>query len=135
MKTKLILFYETLLNNYFYYQNKDEETSKKFAYYSVRNIIGIVLFMFLLIFFVNILAVFKINLHLKHYRPLLYLLMAGVIIGYILLTKKYLKPIFDGIELQKEKPLKNNYSLYVVGIALFGGGMFVAARLITIYFS
>lgn len=134
MKSKLLLFYQKLLNTYYYNQNHDEETSKRYAYVAIRNIIGVAIFMFSMVIFVVVTCAFNINVNLKGNRLTAYLFMAILIIWYIYFSKKTLKPLFDGIELKKEKPPKDNFFLIaVVLFALFAGSMFVFARLIGIY--
>lgn len=135
MKSKLILFYRILLNNYYHYQRKDDETAKKLAYTSVRNLIGVAIFMFLLIAYVTITGYFHVHLNLKKNRILLYLIFGALLFGFVSLSKKKLKPIFQDIEIDNEKPAKNYYNLYVFFAFLFGASMFGIARLITIYFS
>lgn len=134
MKSKLFLFYEKLLNSYYYNQNYDEETSKRYAYAAVRNIIGATIFMFSLVIFSVFSCVFNVNSNLKGNRLIAYSFMAILVIWYLYFSKKSLKPIFDGIELKKEKPQKDHFFLItVILFSLFIGGMFVIARLLSFY--
>lgn len=134
MKSKLVLFYEKLLNNYYYHLNYDEETSKRYAYVAIRNVIGLVVFMFSLVIFVVITCAFNININIKGNRLSAYIVMGILIVWFIYFSKKNLKPLFDGIELKSEITPKDNFFmilLFLVG--LFAGGMFVIARLTNIY--
>lgn len=134
MKSKLLLFYEKLLNNYFYHQNYDEETSKKYAYVAIRNIMGVIVFMFSMIILVVITCAFSININFKGNRLSGYLIMAILIVWFIYFCKRTLKPLFNGIELKAEKPPKDNFFLILLfSVGLFAGGMFVIARLTAIY--
>lgn len=134
MKLRLRLFYEELLNNYYHHQNYDEETSKRYAYTAIRNIIGIAIFMFSIVIFVIITSVFSVNINIKGNRLSAYLTMAILIVWFIYFCKKTLKPLFHGIEIKSEKNPKNNFFiilLFLVGI--FTAVMFVIARIIVIY--
>lgn len=134
MKSKLIFFYERLLNSYYYNQNYDEETSKRYAYVAIRNIIGVIFFMSSLVLFVILRCVLEVNVSLKENRPIAYLLMVILIISYLYFSKKNIKPMFNDIDLKNEKPPKDYFFLIlVVSLGLFGGGMFVIARLLSIY--
>lgn len=134
MKYILCLFYDKLFNDYFYNQNYDEETAKKYSYIAVRNVIGGSVFMFFVVFFIVVTCVFKINVDIKTNRPLAYLIMAILTFSYIKFTKKKLKPMFRTIKLKKEKPTKNYFFLFSVCLfSLFCGGMFVIARLLNFY--
>lgn len=135
MKSKLISYYRILLNNYYHYQKKDDETAKKLAYASVRNLIGVAIFMFLLVVYVTIAGCFHVHLNLKKMRILLYLIFGILIFGFVSISKNKLKPMFQDIEIDEERPAKNYYNLYVFFAFLFGASMFGIARLITIYFS
>ena len=133
MKSKLLLFYEKLLSTYCYSINYDEEKSRRYAYYAIRNIIGILLFMFSLVIFVLITCIYNINIDLKGNRPAGYLFLFVVGYCYLSLTKKYLKPMFDSIELKKEKASKFFFISLLIIIGVFGGLMFVIARLLNIF--
>lgn len=134
MKSKLLLFYEKLLNSYYYNLDYDEETSKRYAYVAVRNVIGVVIFTFSLVIFVIATCVLNVNVNLKGNRLTGYLFMVILIIWYLSFSKKNLKPMFDGIELKNEKPPKDHFFLLsVVLFGLFAGGMFVIARVLTVY--
>lgn len=134
MKSKLLLFYEKLLNNYYYHLNYDQETSKRYAYAAIRNILGITIFMFSMLFFVIITCLFNINVNIKGNRLSAYLIMAILLVWFIYFCKKTLKPLFDGIELKSEKTPKDNFfTILLLSVGLFAGGMFVIARLAAIY--
>lgn len=132
MKSQLILFYKKLLNIYYYNHNNDEEKSKKLAYVAIRNILGVVIIMSCLVFFVVISCVYNININLKENKVLIYFIFSIFI--YLLIAKKFLKPIFDGIELKRERPPKDHF--FLISVVLFGlfiGLMFVIARLLNFY--
>lgn len=132
-KSKLVLFYEMFLNTYYYNQNKDLELSKKLAYVAIRNIIGVVVFMFSLLLLVVVTGVFDIVLDLRKNRFILYFIMGIFIFTYFYFSKKFLKPIFDDVELGKEKPSKNFFLITVVLLGLFGGVMFAFLKLLNFY--
>lgn len=133
MKSKLLLFYSMFLNTYFYSQNKDEETSKKDAYTAIRNILGTVIFMSSIVVFAVIICAFQLKTSFLN-RPVLYLVIGGCLYSYVLFTKKFLKPLFDNVELRKEAPPKNYYFLItIVSVGLYGGAMYFLGRLLTIY--
>lgn len=133
LKQKLILFYTMLFSTYYYSIKYDEEKSRNYAYYAIRNIIGIIIFMFLLIFFVTITCIYNININLKGNRLVGYFLMGALIFSYLFLAKKKIKPMFNGIEPKKEKATENFFIwlLFIVGI--FGALVYVIPRLLNIY--
>lgn len=133
MKSKLILYYEVVFNTLYYKYYKDEEKSRKLAFGVVRNAIGVIIFMLSIVLFVVIMCVFKLNASFLS-RPLIYLI-SGVCLYYYyyLITKKFLKPVFNNVELRKEKPSNYYYEISVVLLCLFGGAMYVLGRLLTIY--
>lgn len=134
MKSRLLLFYEKLLNSYYYNQDHDEETSKRYAYVAVRNVVGVVIFMSSVVIFAIVKCVFNINIDLKENRLTGYIFMAILVMWYLSFSKKNLKPMFDGIELKKERPPKDHFFLVsVVLFGLFSGGMYALGRLLTIY--
>lgn len=135
MKTKLILFYEMLLNTYYYNQKNDEETSKRYAYVAVRNIIGVIIFMFALVFFVVITCVLNIHTNLRGNRFIAYFFMGVLMFTYLSFSKKKLKPMFNGIELGNVKPSKYFFIITVSLFGLFAGLMFAVARLLNYYLS
>lgn len=135
MKTKLILFYEMFLNTYYYNQKNDEETSKRYAYIAVRNIIGVIIFMFALVFLVVITCVLNIHTNIRGNRLIAYFVMGVFLFSYLSFSKKKLKPMFDGIELGNVKPSKNFFLITVVLFGLFTGLMFAVARLLNYYLS
>lgn len=135
MKTKLIMFYEMFLNTYYYNQKNDEETSKRYAYVAVRNIIGVILFMFALVFFVVVTCVLNIHTNLRGNRLIAYSVMGVLVFSYLSFSKKKLKPMFDTIELGNVKPSKYFFLITLVLFGLFAGLMFAVARLLNYYLS
>lgn len=136
MKSKLLLFYGMILNTYYYNYNKDEQTSRQLAFAITRNAIGVVLFMLLLVIYVVIKCICNLNIDLKGNRPLLYLFMTILLFSYLSLAKKTLKPMFDNVQLKKEKTSKNYHYYYIfsgVLLSVFGAGMYAVGRLLTIY--
>lgn len=133
MKSKLLLFYSMFLNTYYYNQNKDEKTSKKYAYTAVRNILGAVIFLTSIVIFVVTICVFQFKTDFLN-RPVLYLIVGICLYSYVLFTNKFLKPIFDSVEIRKEEPPKNYYfAITIVSLALYGGAMYTLGRLLTTY--
>ncbi|MFH7017576.1 hypothetical protein [Flavobacterium sp. FlaQc-47] len=133
IKSKLLLFYEMLLNTYYYNQNKDEETSKEYAYSAVRNLIGLVVFMPSMVILAIVTCLFKFEISLLA-GPMFFVITGVFLYMYILLTKKFFKPLFNNVELKKEKPPKNYFFVVTLALAgLFGGGMYVLGRVLTIY--
>lgn len=135
MKTKLILFYEMFLNTYYYNQKNDEETSKRYAYVAVRNIIGVIIFMLSLVFFVVITSTLNIHTNIRANRLIAYFVMGSLVFSYLSFSKKKLKPMFDGIELGNIKPPKYFFLVTVSSFGLFAGLMFAVARLLNYYLS
>lgn len=128
------MFYEKLLNDYFYNQNYDEETAKRYAYIAIRNIIGASIFMFCIVISVIFKCILNLHTDIKGNRPVAYVFMATFIFAYLSFTKKFLKPMFATIELKKDKPVRNYFFLIcIILFSLFCGGMFVIARLLNFY--
>jgi FtsH-binding integral membrane protein len=133
MKSKMLLFYSMFLNTYYYSQNKDEETSRRDAYAAIRNLIGLAFFLSSVVILAVIICVFKLKMKFLD-GPGFFLIVGVCLYYYLFLTKKFLKPIFDNVELKKEKPPKNYYYVFtIVLVGLFSGGMYVLGRLLTIY--
>lgn len=132
MKSKIILYYELVLNSLYHKYYKDEEKSKRLAFGVVRNGIAVILFMFSIALFVVVACVFQLNTKFLN-RPFLFLIFGTCIYCYYLISKRFLKPLFDNIELKKEKPSNNYYEISVVLFSLFGGGMYALSRLLTFY--
>lgn len=129
----LLLYYEVVFNSLYYkYYKEDEEKSKKLAYGVVRNSIGVMIFLVSIVLFVVITCVFKLNTNFLS-RSLLYLISGVFIYFYYLMTEKFFKPLFDNVELKKEKPSNYNYEISVVLFSLLGGGMYLLGRLLTFY--
>lgn len=133
IKLKLISYYKMLFNTYYYNINYDEEKSKRYAYYAIRNIIGVIIFMLYVITFVIITCIYNINIDLKANRPLGYLFMIVIGFSYFSISKKYLKPLFDDVKLEKEKASKKFYIISIIGAGLFGGALYTIPRLLNIY--
>lgn len=133
MKSKLILYYEVVLNAFYYkYYKEDEEKSRKLAFGVVRNAIGVIFFMLSVVLFVVVACIFELNISFLN-RPLLYLISGVCIYYYYLISNKFLKPMFENVELKKEKTSNYHYEISVVLLCLFGGGMYVLGRVLTIY--
>lgn len=133
MKSKLITFYQKLLSTYFYSIKYDEEKSRRYAYYAIRNLIGVLIFMFSLVIFVVITCTYNINIDLKGNRLAGYFFMIVVGFSYISLTKKYLSPIFNGIELKKEKASNFFFIGLLIIVGLFGGAVYAIPRILNFY--
>ena len=133
MKSKLITFYQILLSTYFYSIKYDEEKSRRYAYYAIRNLIEVLIFMFSLVIFVVITCLYNITIDLKGNRLAGYFFMIVVGFSYISLTKKYLRPIFNGIELKKEKASKFFFIGLLIIVGLFGAAVYAIPRILNIY--
>ncbi|WP_205423322.1 hypothetical protein, partial [Flavobacterium sp. CLA17] len=106
---------------------------KRYAYSAVRNFIGAVIYMSSVVIFSVITCIFKLKIEFLN-RPVLYVISGVFIYYYLLLAKKFLKPIFDNLELKEEKPPKDHFFVITLILAgLYGGGMYVLGRVLTIY--
>jgi hypothetical protein len=133
MKSKLISYYKMFFNTYYFVFNYNEEKSRNYAYYAIRNMIGVVIFMLLLVIYVVVTCMNNINLNLKGNRSLLYLFMAVLVFSFLSVTKKHLKPIFGGIQLESEKASKKYFIITLVIVGIFGSGVYAIPRLLHIY--
>ncbi|GIQ60553.1 hypothetical protein ACHRVW_09035 [Flavobacterium collinsii] len=133
MKSKLLLLYEKLLNTYYFNQNEDEETSRDYAYSTVRNMFGAIIYMLSIVILSLVTCVFKLKISLLD-GPMFFITIGVFLYIYLLLTKKFLKPLFNKTELKKEKtPKEYFFAITVISTGLFCGGMYVLGRLLTIY--
>lgn len=121
------------LNTYYYHQGNDEETSRDYAYSAVRNILGLVIYMSFIVLLSIITCVFELKISFLN-RPTFLVITSLFLLGYLLLTKKKLKPLFSNVNLKKERPEKNNFFVITLILTgLFSGGMYVLGRLLTFY--
>lgn len=130
--TKLVLVYNLT-------QNNDLTKSKELAYTAIRNTIGVLLF-FSIIVIQSLIDIFITDFRIERSDFPIYYLYLGLgflIIGFILLSKVYLKPrleYFSEIKPKNLKKLKWFFIRYIISIALFGGLIFIILRLLYIYF-
>lgn len=121
------------LHSYYHNQSRDEETSREYAYVAIRNILGAIIFMSSVVILTVTTCIFELKIHLLK-GPRFFVITGLSLYIYLLLTKKFFKPLFNNIELKKEKPPKNYFFVIaVISTGLFCGGMYVLGILLTIY--
>lgn len=121
-----------LLHSYYYGQHYDEETSREYAYTAIRNLLAALILWSSIIILSAMTCVFGLKIRLLD-GPIFFVTTGVLLCIYLLFTKKFFKPIFNNIELEKEKtPKKYFFVITVVSAGLFSGGMYILGRGITI---
>lgn len=122
-------------------QNNELEKAKKMAYAAIRNSLGVIIF-FTLILLQNLIDIFLFDFRFQRFSYPIYYIYIGfalVILIYIQLAKKFLKPKLrldeDFYNQDKLKSSKRFYILFIIGLSLFGGFIFVISRLLYINYS
>ncbi len=135
MLNKLRWIYTMQLNYHYYSRKKEINEAKELSFGIVRNLIGGVAFMTLMLLFAISTCVLDVRgCKTGNYRLQLYLIASIIIVSYMYYAKKRIKPLFSDIEvIDKDLYIKNNYHIYLTIIGgLYGGAMFVIAMLIVI---
>lgn len=130
MKRIMCYIYKVCFSTYFYNQNMDSKKASDIGFAAVRNFVGVIFFMLFIVVSVVFKIIFEYKVRMADNRLLLYPIFLFIILTYINLSKKYMKPMFANIQLD-DKFKGNNwpYISIIVFLGLYGGGMFVVARL------
>ncbi len=121
------------LSNHYFRLKKDIETAKQLSYEVVRNSLGVVLFMVILIGSTTIKCLFHLSFRLSDYRILVYIFVATIMFLFFKFSKSKLKPIFENVELKKMEKDKNFKLLSAISLGIIAGFSYALARLISIY--
>lgn len=135
MLNKLRWIYTMQLNYNFHSRKKEINEAKEISFGIVRNLIGAVAFMTLMLLFAISTCVLNVRGgNPGNYRLQGYLIFGIIVVSYMYYAKKRIKPLFSDIEvIDKDLYIKNNYHIYLPIIGgLYGGAMFVIAMLIVI---
>jgi len=123
------------LNYNFHSRKKEINEAKEISFGIVRNLIGAVAFMTLMLLFAISTCVLNVRGgNPGNYRLQLYLIAGIIIVSYMYYAKKRIKPLFSDIEvIDKDLYIKNNYHIYLaIIVGLYAAAMFGIAMLIVI---